>query len=141
MVIFHVTWFTQYASVQMVAKESICSAHFISLQTKNNRSASAVTMENTDNSRREAIMLTAANHHLEILAKRNGTQRRTNPWCMHCTYCSMPKNMSLDEATSNSERIKPVALAIIKLHLSEELVSYESVNQKIPLNNIYFKIS
>jgi len=38
---------------------------------------------------------------------------------MHCTYCGMPKGTSWDEVTSNSEKIKPVALAIIELCLSE----------------------
>ena len=36
-----------------------------------------------------------------------------------CTYCGMPKGMSLDEAMSNSEKIKPVALAVIELRLPE----------------------
>ena len=35
--------------------------------------------------------------------------------------CSMPKGMSWDKATSNTEKIKPVALAIIKLHLPESI--------------------
>ena len=34
-------------------------------------------------------------------------------------YCGMPKGMSQDEAMSNSEKIKPIALAIIELHLPE----------------------
>ena len=34
-------------------------------------------------------------------------------------YCGMPKGTCRAEATSNSERIKPVALAVIELHLSE----------------------
>ena len=38
---------------------------------------------------------------------------------MHCMYCGMPKGMSRDEATSNSEKIKPIALAVIKLCLPE----------------------
>ena len=38
---------------------------------------------------------------------------------MHCTYCGMPKGTCRAEATSNSEKIKPVALAIIELRLSE----------------------
>ena len=51
----------------------------------------------------------------------NGTQRRTlvSPQRMHYTYCGMPKGMCPAEETSNSEKIYPVALAIIKLHLSE----------------------
>jgi len=34
-------------------------------------------------------------------------------------YCSMPKGTSWAEATLNSEKIKPIALAIIELRLSE----------------------
>jgi len=44
-------------------------------------------------------------------------QRRTLviPWRIHCTYSNMPKGTSRAEATSNREKIKLVALAIIKL--------------------------
>ena len=38
---------------------------------------------------------------------------------MHCMYCGMPKGTSRAEATSNGEKIKPVALAVIELRLSE----------------------
>ena len=38
---------------------------------------------------------------------------------MECTYCGMPKGTSRDEVTSNSENIKPIALAVIELHLPE----------------------
>ena len=38
---------------------------------------------------------------------------------MHCTYCSMPKGTCLAEAMLNSEKINPVALAVIELRLSE----------------------
>ena len=37
----------------------------------------------------------------------------------HCTYSGMPKGTSWAEATLNSEKIKPVALAIIELRWSE----------------------
>ena len=37
------------------------------------------------------------------------------------TYCGMPKGTSTDEVTSNSEKSKPVALAVIKLRLSESI--------------------
>ena len=40
---------------------------------------------------------------------------------MHCTYYGMPKGTSLAKATSNSKNIKPIALAVIKLRLSEEV--------------------
>jgi len=34
-------------------------------------------------------------------------------------YCGVPKGTSRDEATSNSKKIKPIALAVIELRLSE----------------------
>ena len=74
-----------------------------------------VTTENTDDSRlqmhcREAMHCATVNRHLGLSAKRNKTQRRTevDPRCVHYTYCGMPKGMSQDEATSNSETIKPI---------------------------------
>jgi len=41
------------------------------------------------------------------------------PWCKHCNCCGWWKNTSPDEVMLNSEEIKPVAIAIIELHLSE----------------------
>ena len=38
---------------------------------------------------------------------------------MHCMYCGMPNGTPPDEAMWNSEKIKPIALAIIELHLPE----------------------
>ena len=64
---------------------------------------------------------TTMNQHLGLSVKRNGTQRRTkvSPWCVHCTYCGMAKGTSPDKVTSNGEKIKSIALAIIKLRLTE----------------------
>ena len=61
------------------------------------------------------------NQHFSLSVKMNGTQRRTlvSPLRMHCMYCGMLKSTSRTEAMSNSEKIKPVALAVIELHLSE----------------------
>jgi len=50
---------------------------------------------------------------------------------MHWMYCGMPKSTSQAEATSNSEKIKPVVLAVIKLHLSQgisQLISQSAEN-------------
>ena len=55
-----------------------------------------------------------------------------SPSRMHCTYCGMPKGTSQEEATSNSEKIKPIALAVIESGLSEGIsqsVTY-SVSRK-----------
>ena len=38
---------------------------------------------------------------------------------MHCAYCGIPKGTCQAEVMSNSENIKPVALAVIELCLSE----------------------
>ena len=51
--------------------------------------------------------------------------------------CGMPKGTCQTELTSNSEKIKPVALAVIKLCLTEGIS--QSVSQsveKIPLKKI-----
>ena len=58
----------------------------------------------------------AVNWHLRLSVKRIDAQRGTkvSPWYMHCTYCS-----KTPEATSSSEKIKPVFLAIIELRLPE----------------------
>ena len=48
---------------------------------------------------------------------------------MHCTYCGMTKGTCQAEATSNSEKIKPIALAIIELRLSEGIS--QSVTQSV----------
>ena len=46
---------------------------------------------------------------------------------MHGTYSGMAKGTSRAEATSNSEKIKPVALAIVELWQSEGIS--QSVSQ------------
>ena len=53
---------------------------------------------------------------------------------MHCTYCGMPKGTCRAEATSNSEKIKPVALAVIEVRLSEgisQLLTYLLLTQSV----------
>ena len=62
-------------------------------------------------------------HHMQppnqcfpLSANMTRTQRRTlvSPWRMYW-MCSIPKGTSQAEAISNSEKFKPVALAVIKL--------------------------
>jgi len=45
---------------------------------------------------------------------------------MHCTYCGVPKGTSRAKATLSSEKIKPVALAIIELRWSEGITQLVS---------------
>jgi len=66
---------------------------------------------------------------------------------MHWMYSGVAKGTSLAETTLNSEIIKPIALAIVKLCESEgirqagrQVVSYlvsQSVSKKIQLNNFF----
>jgi len=51
---------------------------------------------------------------------------------MHWTYCGMPKGTSRAEATSKSEKIKPVALAVIELCWSEGI--RQLVNQSVSMS-------
>ena len=48
-------------------------------------------------------------------------------------YCGMPKGTRWAEVTSNSEKTKPVSLAVIELHLSESIS--QSVTQKQSVEN------
>jgi len=50
----------------------------------------------------------------------------------------VPKGTSRDEATSKSEKIKPIALAVIELRLSEGIRQLVS-QKKIPLNKKFLK--
>ena len=62
-----------------------------------------------------------ANRHLCSSGERNGEQRRTKVsfGCEHWTCSGWRKCTSRDEATLNSEVIKPIALVVIELRLSE----------------------
>jgi len=75
----------------------------------------ADAMKNVDDFHyaKDAIMCNCQINAVHCEQKMNGTQRRTlvRPWRMHFTYCGMPKGTSWAEATSNSEKIKPIALA------------------------------
>jgi len=54
-----------------------------------------------------------------------------SPWRMHCMYSGMAKVTSLAEVTSNSEKIKLVALAIVELHESEGIIVSQSVENSV----------
>ena len=80
-----------------------------------------------------------SNQHFLLSAKMNGTQRRTlvhiSPKNALYVLPSMPKAKSMPKGTCwakttlNSEKIKPVALAVIKLCLSEGIS--QSVRQSV----------
>jgi len=61
------------------------------------------------------------NRHFSWRVKMKDTQRRTlvSPWRMHCMYSGMEKGTSRGEAMPNSEKIKPISLAIVELRESE----------------------
>ena len=67
----------------------------------------------------------------ELTPRAVSQKRKTkvSPWRVHCMYCGMPTGTSQAEITSNSENIKPVALPVIELHLSEG-ISQSVIQQK-----------
>ena len=74
----------------------------------------------------------------------NGTQKRTLVSALYVLWHA--KRHLSGQATLNSERIKPIALAIIKLFLSEDIsqsvrqsVSQSVSQQKTPLNKKILK--
>ena len=77
------------------------------------------------------------NQHYLLSAKMNGTQRRAHEEC-----CGMPNGTCRAKAMSNSEKIKPVALAVIKLRLSESisqlLIQLLSQSVESSVKYIYF---
>ena len=74
---------------------------------------------------------TAKSTHLVVSKDEWYTKEDTGKsMIMHCMYCSsMPKGSSQAEVTSNSEKIKPIALAVIALCLSEGIS--QSVSQSL----------
>ena len=61
------------------------------------------------------------------------------PWCEHWSYWGWWKGTSPDEATLNSEEIKPVAITAIKLHLSEGIREGVSQSAENLLNRKFLK--
>ena len=53
----------------------------------------------------------------------------------YCMHCSKPKGTSLAEMTSNSEKIKVIALSIFELCL------FEGISQGVRLSGSVYKIS
>ena len=93
---------------------------WLSFQTKNNvKSAPACTALTLVSHQSHNTRI--ANRHLHGKGERNRVQRRAlvEPRCKHWSCCSWRKGTSPDKATLNSEEIKPLAIASIKLHLSE----------------------
>ena len=69
------------------------------------------------------FLLSKGSHHVKPpnqcfsrSAQINGTQERTlvSPWRMHCKYCDVPEGTSWAEAMLDSEKIHPIALAVIE---------------------------
>ena len=60
---------------------------------------------------------------------------------MHCTYCSLSKGTFWSEAMLNSEKIKPTALAVIKLHLSKGISQSSSQSIEIYFVKVYSNLS
>jgi len=92
------------------------SAHYTVLQTNNSvRNFSAMNPCKPVGSH-------FTNQHLALSAKRTGTREDKGSTMMPCMWLlQLVKSTSLDEATSSSEEIKPVALSIVELCLAESI--------------------
>jgi len=118
---------TSETEVSIALLCQLCSTRYTAVQIKNCMESTSVikvaTMKSTDDLSlcKGSLHVQPPNLCLSLSAKMNGTQRRTlvSPWRTHCTCYSRPKGTSRAEATSNTEKIKPVALAVIELHWSE----------------------
>ena len=80
------------------------------------------TMKNTDNfCFKRKLPHATTKSTLSLSVKMNGTQKRTlvSPRRKHCMYYGIPKGTCPAEAMPNGTKIKPITLAVIKLHLSE----------------------
>ena len=90
----------------------LCSAHYTVLQMKNSiRSTSAINMENTH----------ASCYHEStpwaVCKKKWDTKEEKGKSMMCALYVLWyAKGMSRDKVTLNSDKIKPVILAVIELH-------------------------
>ena len=137
------------SEVSITLRCQLCSTRYTAIRIKKClKSTSAIkiaTMKNTDNFRLEGKHVLAPNRHLSLSAKMNEAQRRTlvSPWRMHYTYCGIPKGTCWAEAMLNSEKIKPIALAVIELRLSEGISQFliylltYSVSRKFHLINFF----
>jgi len=100
----------QLSSEKKMLHWQLCSTHYTAVQTCNQSSP----YENYGRFllQMEAILCLPQNWHFSWWAKMNG-RALVSPWRMHCVYSGMAKGTSRAEATSNSEKIEPVALAML----------------------------
>jgi len=82
----------------------------------------------------ETNMCLSQNRDFSWWAEMNGKQRTAvvSPWKMHYMHSGMSKGTSPAEAKLNSEKIKPLALAIVELQESEGILAgWLSVSQSV----------
>ena len=137
----YINYYCLKSEVSIMLCCQLCSTRYTAVRIKNcSKSTSAIKIATTK--KIWTISVTKRSHHmlpqnrrLSLSAKMSGTQRRTqvSPWRMHCTYCGMSKGTCRAEAMSNSENIKPIALAIIKLCFSEGISQLVSQSPENPI--------
>ena len=115
----------------------LCSTHYTAVQTS---AIKIATMKNTDNfcykgkpSRATTKLTLFAVRKDELDTEENTGKSMKNALYVLCS--GMSKGTSRAKVTLNSEKIKPIALAIIKLCLSEGIS--QSVTQPVENLNIY----
>ena len=104
------------SEVSITFRCQLCLTHHTAIWINYCSKSTVATMKNVS-----VISVMKGNHHVQLpnwhfsmSAKMNGMQRRTLvcPRRMHCTYILRYAKRHL--ATLNSEKIKPVALAVIR---------------------------
>jgi len=112
---------TYLSSEKKMLRHQLCSTRYAAVWDNNCLKRTFAIKVATTDDLMEAITCLPLNRHFSWWTKMNIIQRRAvvSPWRMHCMYSGMAKGTSWAEATSNSEKIRPVALAIVELHESE----------------------
>ena len=115
--------FINYCEVFITLRCWLCSTRYTAIRIKNClKSTSAIkiaTMKNTDDFHFEGKPLHACTKSTPFPVSKDEWDTKEDTGKSHCMYCGMPKGTCRAEATLNSEKIKPIALAVIELCLSE----------------------
>ena len=108
------------SEVSIMLHCQLCSTCYTAVQIKNCSKSTPVikiaTMKNTDGFYYEGKP-SHATTKLTLFTVETQRRRLVGPRRMHCMCCSMPKGTSRAKATSNSEKINPIVLAVVELCL------------------------
>ena len=118
--------------VSIMLRCRLCSTRYTAVRIKNTSAFKIATMKNMDDFhyKGKPSCATAKLTLFAVSKDEWDTKEDTDKSMKNALYvCGMPKGTFRDEATSNSEKIKPAAIAVIELCLSEGIS--QSVTQSI----------